>query len=172
MKRINLIYLTCLFRHSQTVSSLFFIFFNLKNYSTSLFSGMLEKAFPSSPLNFTACSRSFSSPTRYSCSYTIKFPRVSAKFSRISHFYPIQLILYAPGKPTIQPEVFSTCFLLEVRESTFQIAIYSFKRSIPPVSPSNFSFYLLIENISSLVLPENIFVHKKKTFLIRTNIFI
>lgn len=126
---------------------------------------MLEKAFPSSPLNFTACSRSFSSPTRYSCSYTIKFPRVSAKFSRISHFYPIQLILYAPGKPTIQPEVFSTCFLLEVRESTFQIAIYSFKRSIPPVSPSNFSFYLLIENISSLVLPENIFVHKKKNLL-------
>lgn len=61
----------------------------------------------------------------------------------------MQLILYAPGKPTIQPEVFSTCFLLEVRESTFQIAIYSFKRSIPPVSPSNFSFYLLIENISS-----------------------
>lgn len=133
---------------------------------------MLEKAFPPSPLNFTACSQSFSSPTRYSCSYTIKFPRVSAKFSRISHFYPMQLILYAPGKPTIQPEVFSTCFLLEVRESTFQIAIYSFKRSIPPVSPSNFSFYLLIENISSLVLPENIFVHKKKTFLIRTNIFI
>ena len=87
---------------------------------------MLEKAFPL--LNFTACSRSCS---RYPCSYTIKFPRVSAKFSRIPHFSPMQLIPYAPGKRTIQPEVFSTCFLLvEVRESTFQIAIYSFKRSI------------------------------------------
>lgn len=109
---------------------------------------MLEKAFLPPSLNFTACSRSFSSPIRYSCSYTIKFPRVSAKFSRISHFSPMQLISYALGKCTIQPEVFSTCFLLEVRESTFQIAIYSFKRSIPPVSPSNFSFYLLIENTS------------------------
>lgn len=128
---------------------------------------MLEKAFLPPSLNFTACSRSFSSPIRYSCSYTIKFPRVSAKFSRISHFSPMQLILYALGKCTIQPEVFSTCFLLEVRESTFQIAIYSFKRSIPPVSPISLFIYSLK---IPLLLSENIFVHNKN--LLNSNEYI
>lgn len=122
---------------------------------------MLEKAFPL--LNFTACSRSCS---RYPCSYTIKFPRVSAKFSRIPHFSPMQLIPYAPGKRTIQPEVFSTCFLLvKVRESTFQIAIYSFKRSIylPSVYLHPISLFIYSLKIPRVwCFQKNIFVHKNK----------